>query len=270
MQAEPKKTIPMKRPTRPFESRTFQALFFRKPRQGTKTAQLLALWEKGENSLDRTSSLLMERFSQRNDLEAYSALYQLNFKYFLNLINRKLIGLHNRINSSDLLQDVFLLIYRYPKNFRRENDRSFGKWSYSIINNSIRNRLKKLRTREVDIDFVGEALPDKNYRGPLNDLVVAEEIDELRRLYSIYLMLYLNAYRNCLSRREMTALRMVEVEKLPYKKVAQKLNLNYNNLKMIICRARKKISKGIDAIIDRTADLRRTVSRLPMNHAAVN
>ena len=68
----------------------------------------------------------------------------------------------------------------------------------------------------------------------------------------------------------MTALRLVEVNRLPYKKVAQKLNLNYNNLKMIICRARKKISKGIDAIIERTADVRREVTRRPMNHAIVN
>jgi len=270
MQAEPKKTTVLNRPKRSFESPSFKSLFFKKPRRGTKAARLVALWEKGENSLDRTSSLLMERFTQRGDMESFSALYQLNFKYFLNLINRKLVGFHSRINPTDLLQDVFLLIYRYPRNFRRENDRSFGKWSYSIINNSIRNHLKKLRTREINIDFVGEALPDPGHKGPLNDLIVSEKIDELRRLYSLYLMLYINSYRTCLNRREMTALRLVEVNRLPYKEVARKLDLNYNNLKMIICRARKKISKGIDAIIERTANLRREVSRMPMNHAMVN
>jgi DNA-directed RNA polymerase specialized sigma24 family protein len=58
-------------------------------------------------------------------------------------------------------------------------------------------------------------------------------------------MLYLNAYRSRLSETERQALHLVEIEKIPYREAADRLRIKYENFKMLICRARKKIASAI-------------------------
>ncbi len=230
----------------------FRFEFYHRPSPETKAADIVRLWEKGVHGLQKTNCLLMIRFRDKGDAEAYSALYEINFKHFLNIINRRLTGFSRQISAGDVLQDAFLLIYRYPDKFRYDHDRSFYNWSYSILLNTIRRKIKKLGMKTVDLEYVSNSLPDAPNFEPISRAIAMEEIDDLKRLYSIYLMLYINVFRRVLSERDKKALHLIEVKQMSYRKASKKLGLTYGNFKMIVCRARKKIARGISDLVAAT------------------
>jgi len=218
----------------------FTFRFFRSPAPGSGARKIVKRWEEGEISRQQANNLLMLEFASRKDAEAYSALYQLNERHFLNIITRRLNGFTRRISPADVLQDVFILIYRYPDKFRADHERSFYNWSYSIIINTIRRKIRKLGARTVNLDSLAGTLPDHAGERPLSRAIAVEEIERLKRLYALTLILYLNVYRSRLTQREKDALRLVEVLQLSYLDAAETLGLNYDNLKMVISRARRE------------------------------
>ena len=58
---------------------------------------------------------------------------------------------------------------------------------------------------------------------------------------------YLTAYRR-LNDRERRALQLVEVENIRYREASERLDIKLENLKMVICRARKKIFRAISQV----------------------
>jgi RNA polymerase sigma factor (sigma-70 family) len=236
-------------------SETFRFRFFRKPVAGSRAAGIVTRWELGEISGHLANSLLMEEFTSTGDMETYSILYQLNVRSFTNIIRKRLAGFLHLLSPADVLQEVFLSIYRYPSHFRNENERSFCNWSYSIINNTIRRKLKKTRVKTVDIDAVANILEDETRPAPLNKVIITEEIMRLRRLYSISLVLYINAFKSRLNGRERKALHMVEVLHVSYREAAEELSIRYDNFKMMICRARRKILGEVEKLVESASEL---------------
>lgn len=220
----------------------------------SNAGKIVARLEKGEITSHKANTLLMEQFSRRRDAGAFSALYEINYRLFLHIIRKKLGGILHLISPADVLQDVFLMIYRYPDKFRCESDYSFRNWSYSIIVNTIRKRINKIRFKTVNLDTVPETPAGGRYDGPLDRLIVSEETMRFRRLYSILLILYLNAFRSRLNPREMDALHMVEIEQAAYRDAAKRLGIKYENFKMLVCRARKKIAEGVAALVDQASE----------------
>jgi RNA polymerase sigma factor (sigma-70 family) len=236
---------------------SFAFHFSRQPTPGTRSEKIVRRWEEGEINRQEANNLLTLEFQATRDVEAFSILYQLNENHFLNIIKRRLNGFVRRISPADVLQDVFILIYRYPNKFRADHDRSFYNWSYSIIINTIRRKIKKLGVTAVDLDSVAKSHADDLTRGPVSRAIRSEDLDRLKRLYSITLILYLNVYRSRLTKREKYALHLVEVLQLSYLDAAEKIGLKYDNFKMVICRARKKIFEGITVLANRTGTFRR-------------
>jgi DNA-directed RNA polymerase specialized sigma24 family protein len=74
-------------------------------------------------------------------------------------------------------------------------------------------------------------------------------VERCSRVYLIFLLLYLRAFDLRLSEREKRALRLVEVDGLRYREAADELGIKLENLKMVICRARKKIFKTMHQMI---------------------
>jgi RNA polymerase sigma factor (sigma-70 family) len=212
---------------------------------GSRVNRIIRLTEHGRIDFEKASSLLMDEFRKSANVDAYSALYDLNWRRFLGFIRKRLAGFRNRIGELDVLQEVFLLIYRYPTKFRNEHRNSFRNWSYSIILNSIRRKIGKAGMTTVDVQTIAETQTDCGTRTPLHRLIVSEDVERLKRLYSLALMLYMNAYRSRLNKMEKDALHLVEVLKVPYRDAADKLGIKYDNFKMMICRARRKIASAI-------------------------
>ncbi len=214
-----------------------------------KLEALIEEFETSGPAPDEIQNRLMAIFRDHALVEAYSFLYELSYKQFTLIIFNKLKYYCHLLDTRDILQDVFLSIYRYPHKFRDEKKYAFRNWSYTIIRNTILKHLKMRNTHESSSDSVIEIIEDKKKDRPLNNLVNKESIGNFKRLYLLYLVLYLNVVNNFLAERERLALHLVEVEGKRYREASSILGIKLENFKMVVCRARKKIVKRMNEIL---------------------
>ena len=192
---------------------------------------------------DRLSTELMACFAADGSNEAFALLYELNQEGILRLVYHHLRRSFFAVDAHDVMQEVFFNIYRYPAKFDSTKAAAFRNWAPSIVRNTAqRNPVVSLAGGE---DRDGSRLPtlepeDVDGRSPLEDAQQHEENRELTSAWLLYLHFYQEAYR-CLTPREKRALYLVEVDGLPYKEAAAKLDVRVENLKMRIFRARRKI-----------------------------
>ncbi|MFH0946357.1 MAG: sigma-70 family RNA polymerase sigma factor [Planctomycetota bacterium] len=216
----------------------------------TRDAKLTEVWKEfaeGTAASARLNTALMDNFREHRNLEAYSLLYELNYKEFLLVIMKRVRFASYQLDSNDILQDVFVSIFRYPHKFRDEKDFSFRNWSYSIIRNTV---LKHLRasTATVSTESFGDSIEDEQQASPLGTLVKAESLEECGFLWLLFLANYLDIFNKRLNERERKALTLVEVKGVRYREASAELGIKLENLKMVICRARKKIFRRITEI----------------------
>ena len=148
----------------------------------------------GELSLDRVLNELMLLFRNTRSGEAFTLLYELSHRMFLAEIRRALRRYGSRGDPRDVLQEVFLCIYRYPRNFHPYKERSFRNWSRMVVQNAVRKFMKRNARHERGASLVEDPPERRSSSSPLRALEQAEERASLRRTYLISLALYLAAY----------------------------------------------------------------------------
>jgi len=205
--------------------------------------------ESGEYSIGHLNNALMDAYRSHSSAEAYSLLYELNYRIFFLIIFSKIKSYSNLLDPKDILQDVFLSIFRYPKRFRSEKETAFRNWSYSIIRNTILKHLKLREKAGISTDLLPEILEDKGAYSPLSLLTERENVQRFKKFYLFYLMLYIHVFNNYLSERARQALLYVEVEGKRYREASEHLGIKLENFKMVVCRARKKIHRTMNQIL---------------------
>jgi RNA polymerase sigma factor (sigma-70 family) len=188
---------------------------------------------------------LMAVFRDTRSMDIYTLLYELNFKSFLGKVYCGLKRYHSLSDPQDILQEVFISIYRYAKGFREEHRHSFRNWTQTIIRNAILKHLNRTRKVPPPCEIEQDIVDEREDASPLERMIRTERYHEFGKLYFLSLSLYLHQYNKRLNAREKTALHKVEVENLPYKDSAKAMGVKLENFKMIVCRARKKIYAGI-------------------------
>jgi RNA polymerase sigma factor (sigma-70 family) len=191
---------------------------------------------------------LMELYRDTRSVEIYTLLYELSVKRFLSVVRSKLKRYGCLTDPQDILQDVFLSIYRYPRSFRAEHKNSFRNWSHSIIRNAIFKHLGKSRQLGPFFELDGEYPDDSKRSSPVKAAIRKENGNEARRIFTLSLFLYLHIYNTRLNVREKIALHKVEVENMTYKAAAASMQIKLENFKMVVCRARKKIFQHAAAL----------------------
>lgn len=211
--------------------------------------EIIEAYKDTEIPLEIINNHLMAIFRDHNLVEAYSLLYELNHKRFMLVIFNKIKYYCHLLDPKDILQDVFLSIYRYPSRFREDKKFAFRNWTYSIIRNTIFKHLKMRENHEYSSDVLTDIVEDKKARNPLQNLVKTESLKRFKKLYILYLILYLNVVNNFLTSRERLALQLVEVEDKRYREASEQLGIKLENFKMVVCRARKKILKHMNKLL---------------------
>jgi RNA polymerase sigma factor (sigma-70 family) len=198
---------------------------------------------------DAVSTSLMAVYKDTASKEAFALLYELNHEDFLRLIYHHLKRSYYSVDASDVLQEVFFNVYRYPFKFKPDRKSAFRNWTHSIIRNTVlkhsrraqRDRVLPIGAADRDSDeLVPLELADDRMSTPLEDSVEREAADELAGAWKLYLHFYLEAYR-CLTPREKRVLFLVEVQGLPYREAAAEVDVRVENLKMMVFRARRTI-----------------------------
>lgn len=203
----------------------------------------------GDLPVDLVNNMLMAIFRDHRLDDAYSLLYELNYKRFTLAIFKKTKCYSHRLDPQDILQDVFLSIYRYPNRFQEDKPYAFRNWSYSIIRNIIFKHLKMREKHETESETFLVHAEDRNAKTPLSNLVRREGIKKSQKLYIYYLILYLNIFNKFLSPRERRVLHLVEVEGMRYREASEIMGIKLENFKMVVCRARKRILKRMNQML---------------------
>ena len=227
-----------------------QALF-----EETQDQDLLPLFDHAEEAQfagpnDLLNTRLMENFKNFGNPTAFSLIYELNYKGFSTSIYGRIRRYYYLLDSSDILQEVFFNIYRYPYRFKSDRPESFRHWTNTIIRNTIIKHLKS-QSRVNRIELAGESLQekvDRNAATPLREAVHHESEAECSKAFLLYLHLYLSVY-NRLSIKERKALFLVEVRACSYKQASEEMQIKLENLKMVIFRARKKIFRAMRKLL---------------------
>lgn len=199
-----------------------------------------------EGLLDLVSTSLMKCFKDTEEPQVFAVLFELNQQSFLQTVHSRLRRLHAAVDASDVVQEVFLNIYRYPHRFLAERVDSFRNWGHRIVRNTLLKHLKGAgRTaahRSLDEEAVQAA--DPSAPSPARTAEHAESARLADAAYILYLDLYLVQFQR-LSEKEQRALTMVEIEGFSYRAAAQALGIRLENLKMVIFRGRRRILRGM-------------------------
>lgn len=206
--------------------------------------------EQGHLSPEALASLLMEGFTRTQSIDCFSLLYELCHRQILLVILKRLRFAHPGIDAKDVLQDVFLSIYRYPHRFRNEKDCSFRNWSFSIVRNTLLKHLRNVPRAEVDLDPLAEVVEDPRVMTPDAALSEEEESGRAAQRYALCLLAYRQVFESELKEREQKALQLIEVQGLKYRRAAEKMGVRLENLKMIVCRARKKLLRAMSDTLE--------------------
>lgn len=197
--------------------------------------------------MDWVSTSLMDCYKDSGNSAVFALLFELNRSSFLYAIQCNLRRSYHHVDPQDVLQEVFLNIYRYPNRFLADKADAFRGWGHRIARNTLLKFLKG-QTRLARFHPIDEeTMQPEDLRSRRPDRVAgdAESAVVVNYAYIIYLQLYMLHFAR-LSAKERRALSMVEVESRSYRDAARELGIRLENLKMVIFRGRRKIFRGME------------------------
>ena len=129
-----------------------------------------------DSNRDAFSTRLMEVYRDTGSPQAFGLIYELNSRpFFLSILSR-LRRHHYLLDPNDILQEVFVNIYRYPLRFKADKPMAFRNWAGTIIRNTIlrfvRGVAKESRVEQVLDEMLEPA--DETYLSPQEKLIRSE------------------------------------------------------------------------------------------------
>ena len=204
-----------------------------------------------ESKRDALSTQVMDLFRVHRSRAAFGLLYELNGQHLLQQVVGRIRRYQSKADPQDVLQEVFVNVYRYPQRFNAEREDAFRVWTATIVRNTVLKYLRSLsRSGRAEVPFDDLPEPSGGDRGePLRGAIENEAEQECGRVYLTYLHFYLRFY-GMLSVREQRAIHLVEVEGMSYRAAAADLEIKLENLKMVIFRARRKIHRSMRRVFE--------------------
>jgi len=196
---------------------------------------------------DWVSTSLMDAYKNTGEPAVFALLFEVNRASFLQAIQAKLRRSYNHVDAQDVLQEVFLNIYRYPHRFLPDRADAFRGWGHRIARNTLLKFLKGQAKLSHFRDLDEEVMQPEDFRVRRPDRAAseAESAEVVNHAYLLYLQLYLLHFGR-LSPKERRALTLVEVDGVSYRDAAADLGIRLENLKMVIFRGRRKIFRGME------------------------
>ena len=194
---------------------------------------------------NRLATELMALYRDTARKDAFEALYALTRDSVLRWIRVLLRKGKGQLDPTELLQDTFVNVYRYPNGFRVDHPGSFRVWVRTIAGNLIRRRGSRAQ-RRLSFQELPEGFqePEDERESPLAHAVEGEENERLREAWVLFLCHYAKAWEG-LAQRDRRTLHLVEVEGLSYLEAGKILQVGRSNMKMIVFRSRKRIARGM-------------------------
>ena len=174
---------------------------------------------------------------QKNNQAAFKELVN---KYQLLVINTCMGFVHNRADADDLAQEVFIEIFNSIDRFRGEA--KISTWLYRIsVNKSlnyIRDNKKRSLMKSIENFFTGE----KNTQYEISDSESSEA--EYNLLNTEKGKILHNAIES-LPKNQRIAFILSKYDDLPYKKIAEVMDISISSVESLLFRAKKSLQKKL-------------------------
>ncbi len=201
---------------------------------------------------DATATALMDLYRRTRADEVFESLVEVARSFLTARVRGRLRTLGSNLDPAEVLQDVFINVYRYPDRFDGSRAGAFRAWSSTIVDNTIRRQLRQTR-RGPDIQLRPIELlthePDSSNRNPYERAQTTEACERALGAMRYFLSFYMAAYLD-LSDRERFVLQMVEVRGMRYAQLAEVLGIRPEALKMVVFRARRRIADRVGGFFD--------------------
>ncbi len=208
--------------------------------------------ESEEEHQHRVGTYLMAAWRDTRSPVCFEALYALTHRAVLRWLAGLLRGGTARLDARELLQDTFVNVYLYPSGFRDEHAGSYRVWVRTIAGNLVRRALARAGTSYAALPE-GSAEPADAREGPESQASNGEQLEHLRQAWLLFLCLYARAAAE-LAQRDRRALELVEVQGLRYEEAGRELAVGRSNMKMIVFRARRRLSARMRVLFERAAE----------------
>jgi len=161
-------------------------------------------------------------------------------KYQSMILNTCYHFIHNKDDAEDITQEVFIEVYLSISKFKQKS--KFSTWIYRIaVNKSlnfIRNNKKRKLFKSIENFFTGNSN---------TELQIADETElsnEIEELETEKLKLLQKAI-NSLPKNQKIAFTLSKIEKIPYKDIAEIMDISLASVEGLIHRAKINIQKNI-------------------------
>jgi RNA polymerase sigma factor (sigma-70 family) len=182
-------------------------------------------------------SLNIDQLIKRCKKADKSAQFELYKRYYKAMYNTAYRILNNSFEAEDIMQESFLIAYTKLGTFKAEkgegeNDAIFGAWLKRIVINKSLTQLKKL---------------DKFNFSPLerieNEIIKEREIDDYSTLKAQTIINKINQLKKSYS----LVLNLHFVEGFDYREIAEIMNISYENVRVLMSRAKNKLKQQINS-----------------------
>lgn len=177
-----------------------------------------------------TEQELVEGIKNKNE-KAFSELVQM---YQKQVINTCFGFLGNYEDAQDVAQDVFIKVYEYAHNFRKES--KISTWIYRISINESLNYKKRLSRRNFLKYF--DFLNQNNNIEINNNFIVSEEVVELEEKNSV-----INKALDKLPENQRIAFTLHKYDDIPYQQISEIMNISLSAVESLIFRAKQNLQK---------------------------
>ncbi len=200
------------------------------------------------------ATLLMDEYRMRQEHAVFDVLVRFMDQELRRRVRARIRRSGVSCEVDEVLQDVWVNIFRYPDRFDASRPGAFGAWSSTITDNVIRRRFRGQGRRRVcasPIELL-EQFADEQQLAPDRSAEHREESTRVDSAFRLLLVCYMQAFAQ-LSEREQHALTMVEVEGMRYADLAPQMGIRTEALKMVIFRARKRVLGRMQRMMLRAA-----------------
>lgn len=166
---------------------------------------------------------------KQGDTECFGKLYQ-RYRRRAYIIALGMMG--KQEDALDAMQDAFIKAFKNLKRF--EIQKAFSSWFYSILINLCRDRLRQRKRRQKDI-----SMEDANLHNRLIVDNTAYSPELLAERKELYVHLWQAIGQLQIKHRQIIILR--DFEDLPYKKIAEILNIPLGTVMSRLYQARKNL-----------------------------
>lgn len=177
----------------------------------------------------------MRRFQGSRDENAFSELYSLNQPRIQRLVNSCLRFGAGDLSGEDIVQDVFVSVFRSAHCFRPDRDNAFRTWTAQIARNAVRRALRERRAHEMQDCGILEILPacPRASEG-------MQTVEDGARALPVLLIAFAAAFEKLLP-RDRAILEEAEILNLPYERIAARHSMRRGTVRMVVFRARRRM-----------------------------